>query len=246
MNELKKSVERVVRPVRADTWTKLKMREELYAHASDVYAEEFATDHKAENALARTIARLGDPAALTAEYQSVVPRSERFTAWFTERFFHQRPQESRLALAARIAGCCMVVMGGLMLLLIPSFEFSEIMAWTVRAQLQLRMCAALLVFWTADVFVLTLVASAMRDECLSGGSAVGRILRCGLLAIGASVTIELTGGWGLMLAAGGRSSIGWVWLPVSVVIALGCILGAGLTAQERRRSDPWASLQIDE
>ncbi len=73
MIELKRFVERVVRPVpTADVWHKLRMREELYAHLLEAYEYELRTTDDAVEAQRKAIARMGDPEALTAELRSTV------------------------------------------------------------------------------------------------------------------------------------------------------------------------------
>src|SRR5262249_59473224 len=59
LTQLKIIVERAVRPVRATTSRKRKMREELLAHVTAVFEEE-ATLHEESVALARMAVRFGD------------------------------------------------------------------------------------------------------------------------------------------------------------------------------------------
>jgi hypothetical protein len=88
-----KIVERIVRPVRASTPRKRKMREELAAHLSAIYDQELKTLHNSTAALKAAASRLGDPAELAAELQEALPYHERISS-FIERWFAWRAPES--------------------------------------------------------------------------------------------------------------------------------------------------------
>ena len=77
MINLRKDVERVVRPIRASTWRKNQMREELLAHLEELLAEEKARRGDDVGAVRRARARFGEPGQLTTELQATVPRWER-------------------------------------------------------------------------------------------------------------------------------------------------------------------------
>ena len=68
-----KIVERIVRPVRASTPRKRKMREELLAHLSAIYDQELAKLGKPASALEAASRRLGDPAELARELEDALP-----------------------------------------------------------------------------------------------------------------------------------------------------------------------------
>src|SRR4051812_26791862 len=78
---LKIIVERAVRPVRAGVGRKRKMREELLAHVSAVFAQERARLGDDAAALSRTTERFGDPAELTRDLQASVPWLDRIAWW---------------------------------------------------------------------------------------------------------------------------------------------------------------------
>lgn len=78
MINLRKDVERVVRPIRASTWRKNQMREELLAHLEGLLAEEKARRGDDVGAVRRAQARFGEPGQLTTELQATVPRWERW------------------------------------------------------------------------------------------------------------------------------------------------------------------------
>src|SRR5438128_1218964 len=96
--QLKIIVERVVRPVRASMRRKRKMREELLAHVTSVFAEESAALGEEQAALERTALRFGKPVQLTSELQQSIPASDRI-----RRFLDGQPGESNLHAAVRLA-----------------------------------------------------------------------------------------------------------------------------------------------
>ncbi len=93
-----KVVERIVRPVKASTPRKRKIREELLAHLSAIYDQELDRLHDPTAALQAAAARLGDSAELANELQKALPFHERFSH-FVESWFAWRAPES----AARYA-----------------------------------------------------------------------------------------------------------------------------------------------
>ena len=78
MKALRVQVERVVRPVRASSGRKDRMREELLAHLLRLYDEELSRSGNPETATAAAISRFGDAAQLTRELQDSVPAYERW------------------------------------------------------------------------------------------------------------------------------------------------------------------------
>lgn len=95
---LKIIVERAVRPVRASTSLKRKMREELLGHVSGVYDEERARLDDDRKALERTALRFGNPADVTSQLQESVRFGD-----CVERFWEGRPGESTFRGALRLA-----------------------------------------------------------------------------------------------------------------------------------------------
>lgn len=100
ITELRVIVERAVRPVRASTSCKKKMREELLAHVSTVYEEEAGKLGDDRAALKRTALRFGNPAELTSQLQESVPASDSISRFFD---FDGRPGDSVLRHAVPIA-----------------------------------------------------------------------------------------------------------------------------------------------
>jgi hypothetical protein len=92
-------VERAVRRVRASTLHKRKMREELLAHVSGVFEEEFAQLGDERAALERTAQRFGTPAEVTSQLQESLPAGDGIS-----RFFEGRPGESAMRAGFRLTG----------------------------------------------------------------------------------------------------------------------------------------------
>jgi hypothetical protein len=99
--QLKILVERAVRPVRASTAHKRKIREELLAHVTAVFEEESARLGDERAALQRADLRFGKPGELTAQLQESVPSGDVLDR-FIERVLVP-PGESTLRRALRHA-----------------------------------------------------------------------------------------------------------------------------------------------
>src|SRR5262249_48115923 len=112
LTQLKTLVERAVRPVRASTSRKRKMREELLAHVSAVFEEETAGLDNEEAALERTAQRFGNPAELARQLQQSVPARDSLRL-FAEQLFY-RHGESLFLCAVRhaflLAGVVLLVL----------------------------------------------------------------------------------------------------------------------------------------
>jgi hypothetical protein len=98
LTQLKIIVERAVRPVRASTSRKRKIREELAAHVRGVFEEESAKLGDDHVALERTALRFGNPAEVTIQLQETIPVGDSIV-----RFWEGRPDESTLRGALRLA-----------------------------------------------------------------------------------------------------------------------------------------------
>src|SRR5437016_8579313 len=111
-------VERAVRPVHAGIKHKRKMREELLAHLTAIYEEEFIRLNDPSAALDAAAKRFGDPAELARELQGAVPLSERI-AWHIEHWLGWRAPESVLRMMARtsfLSFCIIAIVTGVPIL----------------------------------------------------------------------------------------------------------------------------------
>jgi hypothetical protein len=70
-----------VAPVLASRSRKAKMREEMLAHVTSVFDDEFARSNDEPAALAKTVERFGDPAELTRQLQASITMVG-YVAWF--------------------------------------------------------------------------------------------------------------------------------------------------------------------
>ena len=105
-----KIVERAVRPVRAGTPCKRKMREELLAHLTAIYEQEYSRLDNSEAALNAAVRRFGDPAELARELEAALPYHERLSH-LMERWFAWRAPESVFRYSLRLARQSFYVLG---------------------------------------------------------------------------------------------------------------------------------------
>lgn len=246
MIELKRFVERVVRPVPADVWNKLRMREELYAHLLDAYEHERRATNDEIEAQRKAIARMGEPEVLTAELRSTVSWSERWSRWCNE-FFFRRSGERLWAMALRVTA----VMAAWMIILMTGAclpQFDTIVAWNPRGQITFRLLGAMFGCLSLGTFLLVplgevvtgrmAVAKSWR-ETLGAGALMA--VCCFTVALTLGIVVHVGASWSLAeLPAGFRS-----WLPAALAgaaISVGACIAA---AKERRATAPWLELEID-
>ena len=128
LTQLKIIVERAVRPVRASTLRKRKMREELLAHVSGVFEEEFAQLGDERAALDRTAQRFGNPNELTGKLQESVWASDAIHCLLDKLWF--RSGESRGRRILRYGTWYVLI---LMVFLPTWYAWVQLCAWLVRA-----------------------------------------------------------------------------------------------------------------
>ena len=147
---LKILVERVVRPVRASTSRKGKMREELLAHVVGVFEEEAARLGDERAALERTALRFGNPAEVTSQLQESVPARDA-----VRRYWEGRPGEPAWRTAIRFAW-----VSGTFALVVAAFVLAPctvglVGGWSPEA-LILSLCAVLTIpAWLSGLVFLT-------------------------------------------------------------------------------------------
>ena len=247
MIELKRFVEKVVRPVPTpDVHRKLRMREELYAHVMDAYEHELQLCGDETEATHKAIARMGDPEDLAAELRATTSRLDRASYWFT-RHFERRPAEGLWAWAARIT----LIVSVLMLIEFSAaclFNCNEIINWTANGRITLRLMGALGMIFCLGTFLLTPLAE-------------GAIVRMALQnswmkATGTALWIAASS-FPVLLSLGSAAYVIAAWTPidlpaavhtmfpsaliVSLILAGVCVITAG----ERRLTAPWLEMEID-
>ena len=149
LTQLKIIVERAVRPVRASTSRKGKMREELLAHVVGVFEEEWAKLGDERTAVERTALRFGNPAEVTGQLQESVPARDA-----VRRYWEGRPGEPAWRTANRFAW-----VSGTFALVVAVFVLAPTVGavggWS-REVLILSLCAVLTIpAWLSGVVFLT-------------------------------------------------------------------------------------------
>jgi hypothetical protein len=156
-----KIVERIVRPVRASTPRKRKMREELSAHLSTIYDQELARLHRPEAALSAAAERFGNPEELTHQLQAALPTRERLD-YFAESWFAWRAPESVARYALRQSLLSFAILAGVFSLVFAGIIlrygwFRDV--WTV-----IRVLTSLALLTPPAQFVFTFAWIKMRDS----------------------------------------------------------------------------------
>jgi hypothetical protein len=232
LTRLKIIVERTVRPVRASTTRKRKMREELLAHVSDVFEEELAKPGDDGAALERTALRFGNPAEVTSQLQESVPRRDA-----VRRYWEGRPGEPAWRTAIRVAW----VSGTFALVFVVFFLA---VAWftvegvggLTREALILSLCAVLTIpAWLSGLVFLT----RFMEKALYGPAGRSWL----------KVALLVAGSWLFMLLW----FTAWSWPIWSAPIGLAGILIVALHAcalaqsslLQRQYHEEWERLPID-
>ncbi len=117
LNELKRRVEQVVRPVRAGDLRKLRMREELLDHLTAIYEEELQRLGEPMAAIAQARERFGDPGLLTDELRGSISGLEHFR-YVLDRYRY-RSGEPLLGFALRHLLLNLGVTVAMLLLVLP-------------------------------------------------------------------------------------------------------------------------------
>ncbi len=237
-------VERAVRPVRATTPRKRKMREELLAHLSAIYDEEQAERNDPAAAVRAAAERFGDPTALARELDRSLSWSER-VGYVAERWFAWRAPESVLRYAWRLAANTLVVMVSAFFLTLVVTLAS--VGWNHDIWTLLQVLAALLAFAPPVVFLWTVGYLRMRDAmwgAFGSRRSLGRVWAwSALLALG---------GWGfaIALAAAADGDISkpaelWPSIAVAGFAAAACsLLAARYSGPMEIRDAIWALLDV--
>ena len=237
LTRLKIIVERAVRPVRASTSRKRRMREELLAHVVGVFEEEAAKPGDHQAALERTARRFGNPAEVTGQLQGSIPASDVIV-----RFCEGRPGEPAWRTAIRFAWVSGTFALAFVVFLIAIASFAAGWVGTWQREVLIPCLGAVLAVpvWLAGLAFLT----SWMEKALDGPAGSSR-LKLAAACAGSSVFMVL---W---LAA--ASWPAWFTRPdyLSVVMIAGFVGAPGLVyalAQSslvcRRYHEEWARLDI--
>lgn len=245
MKELMVQVERAVRPVRASSRCKDRMREELLTHLTGIYEEERARLGDGAAALAQAVQRFGDPAELTRELQESVSRAE-VIGFVFERWFGWRAPESAARYTMRLAVRIFCAVAVLSLIVIATVV--AIAGPGIDLLARLRLAASFGIIASADVFILGLLYFKMRDR-LCGGLGVRRSWpRAAGLGILAALAVQASGlAFTLLGIRSVETSLDLFvhWLPGVVFTPIWfAIYGLKCGPREIRHTE-WACLDIE-
>jgi ATP-dependent Clp protease ATP-binding subunit ClpC len=157
---LMKLVERSVRPVRASTVRKRKMREELFAHLTVIFDEELARLGDPHAALAQAAQRFGEPAELARDLDSSLPSYERISA-YVERWVQYRAPETAARYAFRLAVHTFWILAAVLGLVTCGVVL--VYGWIEAVRSMLRVFAAIVLFTPLLQFAVGLTFVKLRD-----------------------------------------------------------------------------------
>lgn len=258
--QLKIIVERAVRPVRASTSRKRKMREELLAHVSGVFEEESAKLGGDHAALERTALRFGSPTEVTSQLQESVPTSDAIS-----RFLEGPPGESMywgiLRFILGLGALCFVIFGAalfgagrdrawsreelkavcanLALLPLVLFSIALMMYWIEKSLRGARHRSASPRLGWAKSFTSVWAVPGLRHVMIVGGL-------CQFLFL---MSIYISANWQIQPMNGDHLTSILETVPAMAFKAAVCVF-AGLVfawpaVERRRHHEEWASLQIE-
>lgn len=236
--QLKIIVERAVRPVWASFGRKRKMREELLAHVSGVFGEEFAKLPDDRTALERTAQRFGQPAELTEQLQASVPAGDAIDRWLSGQ-----PDESTLRAATRLAAWNLVL--GVIVFIVATFVSGLLSVWPKEAIL---FTVASILALPAFMFALTFATEWIRRALYEPARRSRRkaaLLTFGWFAFAMTLFEGATWLGGTAPAHGDYVTRIWLtlWLAASVPWMPWCL--AHVADARIRYHREWASLLID-
>jgi hypothetical protein len=233
LTQLKIIVERAVRPVRASTSRKRKMREELLAHVVGVFEEESAKLGDERAAVERTALRFGNPAEVTSQLQESVPARDA-----VRRYWEGRPGEPAWRTAIRFAW----VSGTFALafvafvFVVTSFAVGSVSLWPREALLNCLVAVVAIPAWLSGLVFLT----SFMEKALYGPAGRSWL----------KVALLVAGSWLFMLLW----FAAWSW-PISLAGFLIVALHAWALAQssllrrqhheERQYHEEWGRLPIE-
>jgi hypothetical protein len=240
LTQLKIIVERAVRPVRASTSRKGKMREELLAHVVGVFEEECAKLGDDRAAVERTALRFGIPAEVTRQLQESVPARDA-----VRRYWEGRPGEPAWRTAMRFAwvsGIFALVLTGF-ILAVAAFTVGSVGTWPREALFQC-ICAVLTIpAWLSGLVFLT----SFLEKALYGPA--GRSWLKVALGVAGSWLLMLlllaAWSWPIWSAERGHLSLNAMVLAGFLIVTLHACALAQSSVLRRRYQEEWGRLPID-
>ena len=238
LTRLKIIVERAVRPVRASTSRKGKMREELLAHVVGVFEEESAKLGDDRAALERTALRFGNPGEVTRQLQESVPARDA-----VRRYWEGRPGEPAWRTAIRVAWVSGTFALVVAVFVLASTTVRSVVEWAPEA-LILCLCAVLAIpAWLCDLVVLT---NFMQKALYSPA---GRSwLKVALLVAGSWLFMLLwfaAWSWPILSAVWASPNLNAIVLTGFLIVPLHACALAQSSLMRRQYYEEWGRLPID-
>lgn len=244
MRELMIHVERVVRPVRACTDHKDRMREELLAHLTGLFEEERPRLGDDRAALEQALGRFGDAAELTQQLQASVSRMER-GEFLVERWLTWQAPESAARYALRLTVqlfLLSIALSVIVVLVVLLKEGRGVDLWT-----RLRLGTSFLVVLHADLFLLALLYFKVRDA-LCGSPGVQRSWLRATAFAALSALVVPASGLVYGLAALGSLALSlellYLWYPFALLVPAAFILWGWFHGPAEIRHSEWCCLDI--
>lgn len=236
------AVERAVRPVRAPLMTKLRMREELLTHLEAVHAEEATRGGSPEQVLQRSLARFGEPGALTRELQRSLNWQERLEAGINH-WFLRNEGESRHRAASRISLTILLYVSCLMLVVV-------VPVWLAKGRLPTELGRSTLMLVTfiavsafsTTWFALTCAERAARSPRLVVWDGVAWLagVAVGLVIGLAGLTVTALAGWSFDLPP--RAI--WLWVLMAGAAVVFFVGTLQMFQREARKESAWRALDL--
>ncbi len=240
-----KLVERIVRPVRAGTAYKRKMREELLAHLTAIYEEELTRLRDPGAAMHAAVGRFGEPAHLTSELESALPVSARLD-YYSERWFGWRAPESAAGYLRRVAARLFLLLAMVCVLLGAMMLWS--IGWNSDDWIGLRQLIALVLLTPADVFLLGWLHFKLRDTLFgvfgsrkSRGIVILWAMLIAFVTMLSGVTFVALAEWDLAAA----KQLAVPFCAAGLGIAIAAFFTALMTGPTQIRDTLWACMDID-
>lgn len=241
-----KIVERVVRPVLANSARKRRMRDELLTHLSAIYDDELVRSGDPAVAANAAAERFGDPAELTVELQSTVPQHERLVYRF-ESWFGWHPPETAVSWMTRVSLqlCALMLLLGVLMATIVMREIG----WSYGVWLAVRPLAAAALVLPVSLFSYGVCYYKVRNHFWGVLGSQKSWPRTVFWAALLNLTTVVSGLIFLMISYGNLASAVAAFSPIVVfglIWAVSAIVFAPTIGPREINDTYWALLDLDE
>jgi hypothetical protein len=239
-----KYVERIVRPIRAGTRCKRKMREELLAHLTAIFEDEQSHGQDPITALHQASIRFGEPRELTRELQSAQPLVE-LARYHFERWIGWRAPETGTSWMARLA----LILGALLVVLnvLAAVAITTAIGWNHSAWIAIRAFVIMSLFIPALEFFLGALYFKVRDAISGVFGSPKSMPRAVLLALLMGLAVFLAGLFFPTGANGGEikpSDLG-ILATIGLITTLCALLLAHSNGPIEIRDTRWACMDVE-